>query len=420
MNKQPTFSANQVSSRARRFATVIQLLYTQRGLRGKLQTLDRAARHLSFGVRLFDPMQLDSALKLAEPMALSCGVNAVLAQRVEGVVSYQIELSQAFWEFYNRADLPTPAAVGLGERRRPILFELDPAHTLVAGATGSGKSEALKSILLSLINSFTPAELGLVLIDPHNDYSDFANEAHLVISIARDPQEITSALAWANQELARRKAEDIRDGKTIVVAIGEAAESLAKSVNLQAAQNIARQARKYHVHLVCETQKPTASDLPGIFDNLLNRFIGQLSDAKVSANVTGHSGLQAHKLTGKGDFIHLAGPEVRRFQVAIATGWDFRQLERGEIAPVTVDPVDLVDLPGEFTEGLPQRGRPEFRPCDPELMAFYFFHDPRQVSRDMARQVLNLTRTQHEAYKDFVMRFVAAYLKFKNQKQIGA
>lgn len=412
MNKAPTFSANPLQARARHYATVIQLLYARQKLAGKLSKVNRGARHLSFGVRLSDPLQLESALKLAEPLALAAGVNAVLSTRLAGLANYQIELNAGFWEYYHRADLPTQQAVGLAEQRRPILFELDPPHALIAGTSGSGKSEALKSIILALLSGYTPLQLALVLIDPHNEYGEFDNSAYLVMPRAVESKDIANALAWVNQELAYRKAEDIKNGKIIVVAVGEASESL-KGDNTLTAQNVARQARKYRIHLVCETQKPNEKELPGLLDNLLNRWVGQLADAGVSARITGHAGLSAHKLTGRGDFLHIAGPEVERLQIAQATASDFARLERCEIKPIVAIPSDPIELPGELPQRAP--GRPALM-ARPEWLAYYAFNDPQAISRGMASE-LNLSRDFHEMHKDLASRFVGAYLKLIEQNQ---
>lgn len=412
MNKKPVLTA-----KAKRFALIIQLLYAKQELTGKLQNLNRGARHLSYGIRLFDPLQLDNALKLAEPLALSCGVNAVMAQRIEGVVSYQVELPQGFWEYYTRADLPNSQAVGLAEQRRPIAFELDPPHSLIAGTSGAGKSETLKSILLALMSTYSPLELGVILIDPHNDYSDFKNAAHLIMPLATETEAIRQALAWVNQELAQRKAEDIKDGRVIILAIDEA-DSVLTGANLEIAKTIAKQARKYRVHLLVATQKPLHAELPGILDNLLNRFVGQLADANTSARVTGHAGLMAHKLTPKGDFLHVAGPDVLRFQVAMATEADFNRLERRELSPIGGASVsEVIELPAELPTAAP--GRPELQ-LNPQYLAWYFFHNPEKISRSMAKKLLGLTRDNHELHRDFCREFIKAYLELRQQKSIGA
>ena len=403
---------------------IVQLLFARQNLRGALKTATRGARCLSLGIRLADPTSLDKALKLAEPLALASGVNAVLATRIEGLVIYQFELNPGMWEYYTRQDV-IGLAIGLADQRRPVEFALDPPHALIAGTTGSGKSETLKSILVALVQNHGVSDLGLVLIDPHRELDDFNNEAHLIMPIAHNAEEIKNAFAWANQELAHRKAGNVRDGQTIVIAIDEATadEVLADGANLEIAKSISSQARKYRMHVILATQKPAHSDLPGILDKLLNRWIGQLSDARTSATVTGHAGLQAHKLTPKGDFLHIAGPDVQRFQVAMATRQDFDRLERAEIKSITPLRVqslnsDFYPLPAVLPS--PDIGRPPIE-LDPELLAFYFFHHPDKITHRMADEILGLKRTGHVLHRDFCNSFIEAYLKLRKEGQrLGA
>lgn len=418
MNNNENFAQTGLKSRGQRYALVIRLLFAKQGLTGKLATVNRGARHLSYGVRLADPMQLDSALKLAEPMALSCGVKNILSQRLAGNVNYQIELPSLYWQYFTRQDLPNSQAVGLAEQRRPIAFELDPPHSLIAGTSGAGKSETLKSVLVSLMTCYTPTQLGVILIDPHNDYGDFSNEAHLVMPIATETNEISKALAYANKELAYRKAENIKDGRIIVVAIDEA-DSVLSGSNLEIAKQISKQARKYRIHLLVATQKPMHGDLPGILDNLMNKFIGQLSDAKTSANVTGHAGLMAHKLTPKGDFLHVSGPDVLRFQVAMATGKDYDKLPRAEVQPIEVVTNDVIELPSELPISEP--GRPGYQ-LNPQYLAWYFYHHPEKITRRMAQELLGLGQRGHELHRKFCEEFIKAYLELRqaNSPKLGA
>lgn len=418
MNKQDNFAQTGLKSRGQRYALVIRLLFAKQGLTGKLSTVNRGARHLSYGVRLNDPMQLDNALKLAEPMALSCGVKNILSQRLGGMVGYQIELPGMYWQYFTRQDLPNSKSVGLAEQKRAIAFELDPPHSLIAGTSGSGKSETLKSILVSLMTSYSPLELGIILIDPHCDYQDFSNEAHLIMPIATEASDINRALAYVNQELAYRKAENIKDGRVVILAIDEA-DSVLSGSNLEIAKQISKQARKYRIHLLVATQKPMHGDLPGILDNLMNKFIGQLSDAKTSANVTGHAGLMAHKLTPKGDFLHISGPDVLRFQVAMATSKDYDKLPRTEIQPVEVVTNDVIELPSELPISEP--GRPGYQ-LNPQYLAWYFYHNPEKITRRMAQELLGMGQRGHELHKEFCREFIKAYLELRqaNLPKLGA
>lgn len=391
---------NSLQKRARFYAHVLSILFQQQQMSGgKLAQANRAARHLSLGLRLFDATELDKALKLSEPLALASNSQNVLAQRQAGLVMYQFQLAQGFWQSYTRQDLPTHKAVGLAERRQPIEFDFTYPHALVAGSTGSGKSETIKSILVSLMQEYTPGILGIVLCDLHDDYSDFANETHLLTPIATSQDEIEKALLYVNQELIERKENNIKDGKIIVLVMDEADKILLDDKRLAIVESITQEGRKYRIHVIVGTQKPSHKDLPKILDNLLNRFVGFVSDAKVSANITGRAGLEAHKLTGSGDFIHIAGLDIKRFQVAMATSQDFNSLERGEVKPVTVEP-DLIILP---EPEIRQAGRPKLEVL-PEYAAWYHFFN-NEVSISQAKD-FGISRDNHNLHKDFVAKFM--------------
>lgn len=416
LNKPHTFSATGLEHRVRRYDTAIRGLLVKQSILGRVSDFSRGARHASFFIRLSNPLQLNEAIKLAEPLALSCGVNAVLAQRVNGLVGYQVQLPELYWQSYTRADV-TGLGVGLGERRRVIEFKTDNhPHALVAGTTGSGKSETVKTILIALMTTYKPSELGVVLIGPKKDYADFENEEHLIRfdfgSIAYNSEYAAIAIAWVNQELTRRIENNIDSDRAIVLVLGEAHSVVKDAANLQAIQNIAKQARKYNVFLVCETQYPTQKELPGILDLLLNRFIGQLSDAKTSANVTGHAGLMAHKLTGRGDFLHINGPESYRFQVAQTSKQDYARLNRVEVAPVIAEPHDVIELPSTRPAG-----RPKLE-LSPKWLAYYFFNNPDKISHKTAQE-LGLTKDFHLLHRDFCREFIAEYLRLRNSRMIG-
>ncbi|MCL4299481.1 MAG: hypothetical protein KJ077_27340 [Anaerolineae bacterium] len=401
-----------LTSRARRYATVIALLFARQGLAGKLTTVHRGARHLSLGIRLADPTKLDAALKLAEPLALHAGAQAVLAHRDAGLIFYQFELAQGFWEYYTRADLPIVEAIGLAETRRPVVYSFDPPHTLVAGTSGSGKTEAIKSALAALLITNGPDSLGLSVVDPHGDYGDFHNAAHLVMPLAQEPKAFQKVLAHFVSELAHRKANNLRDGRRLVIVIDEAQEVLADGKNLILAQMLA-QGRKYRMHLIIGTQKPLHGDLPKILDSLDNRFIGRVTDARVSATVTGQAGLQAHKLTGKGDFLHVTGPNVVRFQVAQATRQDFERLSRRE-TPVPLVKDYLADLPPILLDSAPP-GRPRVE-LDPCILAAYWHYDPRRITYKVAAELFGLARTGHTLHRDFCLAFGQELLRLRHKK----
>lgn len=404
-----------LTNRAKRYATVISLLFGRQQLSGRLASAHRGARHLSLGVKLSNPLQLDKALKLSEPLALASATRAVLAQRDIGQVTYQFELHQAHWQYYLRGKDVNGLQLGLAEQRRPIEFQLDPPHALIAGTTGSGKSETVKSALIALLSTYNPGELGLVLIDPNRDYNEFHNAAHLVAPVVSNLDDISDTLNWTNEELNHRIREDIKDGPILLVVIDEAERALADTRDLGIAYNLASQGRKYRIHLMIATQKPTEKSLPGLIDKLNNRFIGLVANAQLSAQLTGQAGLEAHKLTGKGDFIHIAGATNERFQVAIVSKSNYDTLQRSEVKPLQAVNTEIITLPVEKPTG----GRPRLE-VDPIIAARYFWTNPNKISIAQARELFGLSRVGHDLHKDFVLRFVEEYLRLRQMKRIGA
>jgi len=389
-----------LQQRAKSYSRIVQHIYKKQNLRGRLVSARRGARHLSLGIRLADPLKLDAALALAEPLALATNTPAVIAQRLPetpGLVTYQFQLQPAYWESYTRADV-TGLGVGLGESRRQIDFTFDPPHTLVAGTTGSGKSETVKSICCGLLSEYTPDDLTLVVIDPHRDYDDFVNAAHLALPVARTQDEIDTAILWVAQELANRREHNARDAKKTVVVIDEAEEALEDPKRLAVVQRVGSEARKFGMHLIISTQKPAQKNLPDLVDRLNNRFVGLVDNAHTSALLTGQAGMQCHKLTGSGDFVHVAGARQERLQVALATRADFDKIPRAEITPPVLEQEDTPRIlncpPGRGP------GRPETQ-IEPRKIAYYVWHGPDKISIKRAREVLGLARYAHYKHREF-------------------
>ena len=401
--------------RARIYAMIVATILDRQGVKAQLKDAYRGARHLSLGVRLADATTIDKALKQDEAIATQANVKSVIANRDYGLVIYQFELRETYWQSYTRADLPDTRAIGLGEKRAPILFELDPPHILIAGTTGAGKTETIKSGLMRLMLTHSPDELGIVLIDPHQDYGSFDNASHLILKRAITADDITRSILWCNQELAQRKRENNRDGKKIVLVIDEAAadEVLADDRNLAIVQNIASQARKFKMHAIVGTQKPSQKKLPDVIDKLNNKYIGRVDDARQSAAITGQAGLAAHKLTFGGDFLHVNGPEVKRLQVAMVTPKDYAVLPRGNQAQVeVVEPADMVILPPE-----PQPvGRPSTE-IEPDILAHYWRCGAKRLGAGKSYEALGLTKYQHyQVYKPFIEKFAQKFLELRRMK----
>ncbi|MEM7033916.1 MAG: hypothetical protein AAF629_30520, partial [Chloroflexota bacterium] len=90
-----------IQARAKVYALILARLFSHQQISGRLLSATRGARYVSLGVRLNNPNQISKAIKLAEPLALAAKVETVLSQRRGGLINYQIELAQVYWEFYS-------------------------------------------------------------------------------------------------------------------------------------------------------------------------------------------------------------------------------------------------------------------------------------------------------------------------------
>lgn len=361
-------------------------------IRAKLYAASLAARHCTIAWKLTNPNQLQAALKLSESIALTTGSKAVMSYRDHSFIIYQFQLHSQFWQSYTRQDVKN-LGVGLADRRRQVDIEfLESAPQIgIFGSPGSGKTELIKSAIVALASTYTPHELKFIISDWHNVLRDFDNLAHLAMPIAHNDDADTDRLiAFARQEQARRLNNGSDNGYRLAFIIDEAAEIVTNDERIQAITQIAN-SRKWSLNLILGTQKPTAKDLP--VDKILNRFCGLVSDARVSHLVTGQAGLEAHKLTGAGDFLHIVGSHHQRFQVAMATEADIARLPRAEVIMPDVDmsPVRMPELP-------PSPGRPK-NEVEPGLVADYLANYEQSVRQFI--QEREISQRKYYLHKDF-------------------
>ncbi len=203
-------------------------------------------------------------------------------------------------------------------------------HLLVAGATGSGKSVCLNSMLISLICKYSPEELRLILIDPKKvEFAVFDGLPHLMINeIIADAQKAISALNWAIKEMERRYSlfekktrsginvhnldeynahltEDEEKLAKIVIVVDELADlmSVAKKEIEDRIQRLAQKARAAGMHLVIATQRPSVDVITGVIKgNLPTRLAFRVIQEVDSRTILDESGAQ--KLLGNGDMLY--------------------------------------------------------------------------------------------------------------------
>ncbi len=233
-------------------------------------------------------------------------------------------------------------------------------HLLIAGTTGSGKSVALNSMLLSLLYKATPDEVKLVLVDPKRlEFGLYEDIPHLLTPVVVDADRAANALGWAVREMEKRyrtladfgvrnieqfnlmlqrgeeeliaRAKKARAGKTaadgsplltpelkplpyVVVIIDELADLMMCASNSveTCIMRLAQMARAVGIHLILATQRPSVDVITGTIKNNLPARISFRVASKVDSRVI----LDTHgaeNLLGKGDMLFLA-PGTSRLQ----------------------------------------------------------------------------------------------------------
>jgi len=199
-------------------------------------------------------------------------------------------------------------------------------HLLIAGATGSGKSVCINTLIVGLLYKSTPNEVKLLMIDPKVvELGVYNGIPHLLIPVVTDPKKAAGALNWAVQEMINRYKlfadKGVRDingyndvlGKNgsegilphIVVIIDELADLMMVAPNEveDAICRLAQMARAAGMHLVIATQRPSVDVITGVIKaNIPSRISFSVSSQVDSRTILDMAG--AEKLLGKGDMLY--------------------------------------------------------------------------------------------------------------------
>ncbi|WP_245959450.1 DNA translocase FtsK [Neobacillus piezotolerans] len=224
---------------------------------------------------------------------------------------------------------PLTAVLGLDISGNPIVTDLKKMpHGLIAGATGSGKSVCINSILVSLLYKASPDDLKLLLIDPKMvELAPYNRIPHLVSPVITDVKAATASLKWAVEEMERRYElfahAGVRDINRfnelameakryseklpfIVIIIDELADLMMMSPAdvEEAICRIAQKARACGIHLIIATQRPSVDVITGLIKaNVPTRIAFSVSSQIDSRTIIDIGG--AERLLGRGDMLFL-------------------------------------------------------------------------------------------------------------------
>ena len=275
-------------------------------------------------------------------------------QRREKVVLREILSASAFGD----SSVPLPLALGKDIGGEPVVANLAKMpHLLIAGTTGSGKSVAINTMILSLLYKLTPEECRLIMIDPKMlELSVYDGIPHLLSPVVTDPKKAVVALKWvvsemeeryrkmskmgvrniegynsrvrealSRGELFRRTMQTGFDEETgepvfeteefqpetfpyIVVIVDEMADlMMVAGKEIEACiQRLAQMARASGIHIVMATQRPSVDVITGtIKANFPTRISFQVTSKIDSRTILGEQG--AEQLLGMGDMLYMAG-----------------------------------------------------------------------------------------------------------------
>ncbi len=278
---------------------------------------------------LADDLKLALAAKdirIQAPIPGKSSIGIEIPNRVSRAVRLsEVTNSPSFVE----SDSPLEAALGLDLTGKPVTLDLRKMpHGLIAGATGSGKSVCINSILVSLLYKAAPHELKLMLIDPKMvELAPFNHIPHLVSPVITDVKAATAALKWAVEEMERRYqlfahagARDITRYNAIadknnehslklpyiLIVIDELADLMMMSPAdvEEAICRIAQKARACGIHLIVATQRPSVDVITGLIkSNIPTRIAFAVSSQIDSRTILDGQG--AERLLGRGDMLYL-------------------------------------------------------------------------------------------------------------------
>lgn len=237
------------------------------------------------------------------------------------VVLAQIIKSSAYTDFAGEL----PLVLGQDTIGEHVVVDLvSMPHLLVAGATGSGKSVALNTMLVSLLCARTPDELQLILIDPKRlEFAPYADIAHLIFPIITNPRKAAAVLWWVVKEMETRYARMAELGArhigdynkhaqvqeklpSIVVIIDELADlMMVVGQEIESSiTRIAQMARAAGIHLIVATQRPSVDVITGLIKaNFPSRIAFRVACRIDSRTILDSGG--ADKLLGRGDMLFL-------------------------------------------------------------------------------------------------------------------
>ena len=318
------------------------------GVEAKVTQIHRGPSVTRYELQPKQGVKVSKIVNLSDDIALNLAApNIRIEAPIPGKAAVGIEVANSTSEIVYLRDVidsdrflafPSKLAFALGKdiAGKPIIADIGKMpHMLIAGATGSGKSVCINTLITSILYKATPQEVRLIMIDPKVvELSVYNGIPHLLIPVVTDPKKAAGALFWAVNEMTRRynlfAENNVRDMKgynekqidetarlpQIVIIIDELADLMmtgAKEVE-DAICRLAQMARAAGIHLVIATQRPSVDVITGVIKaNIPSRLAFAVSSGTDSRTILDMVG--AEKLLGKGDMLFYPVGESKPIRI---------------------------------------------------------------------------------------------------------
>lgn len=390
-------------------ATRLQKTLYSFGVSAKVENVSVGPAITRYELRPAEGVRVSKIANLADDIALSLAAETIRIEApIPGKQAVGIEVPNAENEvvhFREIVDTDTfrnhksklAFAVGKDVGGQEVVADISKMpHVMIAGATGSGKSVCINTLIGSIIYKAKPNEVKMVMIDPKVvELSVYNGIPHLLIPVVTDPKKAAGALAWAVQEMENRYAmfasKGVRDLKGynesvenevgagtlphIVIIIDELADLMmvAKNDVEDAICRLAQKARAAGMHLVIATQRPSVDVITGLIKaNIPSRIAFAVSSQVDSRTILDMAG--AEKLLGKGDmlFYPAGAPKPTRIQGAFISDKEVEKvvdfIKDNSSATYNDDIIKQIENVGSTDKELAQQQQDDDDNTDPFLM----------------------------------------------------
>lgn len=320
-----------------RNAEIIEETMSNFGISSKITQINRGPTITCYELSPSPGIKLSKIVSLSDNIALSLASSDIRIEApIPGKSAVGIEVPNKIKDNvmlkeillsdeYIDIESDTPIALGKDVSGKSVVSSIDKMpHLLIAGATGSGKSVCINTIIMSILYKSSPDDVKLLLIDPKVvELSIYNRIPHLLIPVVTDPKKASFALNWAVEEMEKRyktfaesnvrdinsynekaKTKELEKLSSIVIIIDELSDLM-----MVAAQEVeeyicrlAQMARAAGIYLIVATQRPSVDVITGtIKANIPSRISFAVSSQIDSRTILDMGG--AEKLLGKGDML---------------------------------------------------------------------------------------------------------------------